>query len=240
MAKSESAKYITQAAKKISESELGEHYIFGADFTNVIDKDRDEATGYTLDQFFKSYLDFLKTYPFTAVAGQEPENNHVEIWIDTSGTNQDGYPTFILFDSVETPTAEELEGVLGNKTYNDLVGEDYQVLYNEDRRRIILNGTVNQVADWDFFPIEEQNVYYPAIQLSLPIGYVVQTSTLQKKEKNIEVEDEEPLVLFLAMKKEEPTRVLKIYKSMQDAIDDNNPTEYKVDGRQLIFNPIKE
>lgn len=234
MAKSESAKYITKAAKKLSDSQLGEEYIFGADFTHIIDKERDEATGYTLDQFFQSYLDFLKNYPFTAVTEQEPENQHVEIWIDTSQTNQDGYPEIIPFTSVETPTAEDVEGSLGTKTFNDLVGEDYSVEYNANRQKITLSGTVKQVANWDFFPIQEQGFYYPLIKFSLPVGYAIKTFTLRNKEKIIEIEDEET-VLILAMKKEEPVRNITVYKSLYDLNNDINPTVYRIDGKNLSF-----
>lgn len=75
-----------EVARKVDDATgLGTRHKIGADFANVIDS----RNGYTLAQFFDSYLSFLKESNFVYTGSTQPVNSHVSLWIDTGHTNQD-------------------------------------------------------------------------------------------------------------------------------------------------------
>lgn len=80
---------VRRIATKQADGTLSDDSVIGAIFSEVVDTGRTNATGYTLDQLMDSYMDFMKTYPFTYVGANKPTNSHAYIWVDTSVTNQD-------------------------------------------------------------------------------------------------------------------------------------------------------
>lgn len=86
-------KIIRSAAVKQPDGTLADELPFGSTFADVIDAagSRTGATGYSLAQFFDSYIGFVNNSPLTYVGATHPTNSHVKLWIDTSVTNQDGF-----------------------------------------------------------------------------------------------------------------------------------------------------
>lgn len=89
MASSTSLPFVRKVAVKQSDGSLGTDSTIGAAFTDVIDADRGGATGYSLDQFFDSYIRYMNNADFVYMGDVEPQNEHIKIWIDTSSSNQD-------------------------------------------------------------------------------------------------------------------------------------------------------
>lgn len=88
-----SKKVIRSAAVKQQDGTLADELPFGSTFADVIDAagSRTGATGYSLAQFFDSYVGFVNNSPLVYVGAVQPTNSHVQLWIDTSVTNQDGF-----------------------------------------------------------------------------------------------------------------------------------------------------
>ena len=89
MATSESMPLIRKVALKQGDGTLGNDNTIGAVFTDIVDAERAGASGYSLDQFFDSYIKFMSNADFVYTGDVEPQNHHIKIWIDTSVTNQD-------------------------------------------------------------------------------------------------------------------------------------------------------
>lgn len=82
---------------------LGNDFRIGAGFEDIIDS-RIGRGNYSLAQFFDNYTSFMKNSFFVDYGIIPPSNTHIPIWIDTSSTNQDGFPT-------ETQNEENVEEV---------------------------------------------------------------------------------------------------------------------------------
>lgn len=89
MASKETLPLVRKIAVKQQDGTLSADSTIGATFSDIVDTDRTGATGYSLDQFFDSYISFMNEYPFTYVGNEEPDNHHAFLWIDTGHTNQD-------------------------------------------------------------------------------------------------------------------------------------------------------
>lgn len=89
MASSATMPFVRKIAIKQQNGILSADHTIGATFADVIDTDRVGATGYTLDQFFDSYMKFMDEACFVYSGDIEPANHHIGIWLDTSKTNQD-------------------------------------------------------------------------------------------------------------------------------------------------------
>lgn len=89
MASKETMPLVRKVAVKQQDGSLGSDNTIGATFSDVIDADRSGATGYSLDQFFDSYMKFMNEFDFTYVGDIEPTNRHIKIWVDTGHTNQE-------------------------------------------------------------------------------------------------------------------------------------------------------
>lgn len=89
MASSESLPLVRKIAVKQEDGSLGEDSTIGATFTDIIDSGRINATGYSLDQFFDSYMKFMNENAFVYAGPNEPQNHHIILWIDTSKNNQE-------------------------------------------------------------------------------------------------------------------------------------------------------
>lgn len=88
MATSSTMPLVRKVAIKQQDGGLGADNSIGASFMDVADVDRVGATGYTLDQFFDSYMKFMDENCFVYSGDIEPTNHHISIWLDTSTTNQ--------------------------------------------------------------------------------------------------------------------------------------------------------
>lgn len=86
-------KNVRRVAVRQRNGTLGDDYQLGLDFANVIDSDREKATGYTLKEFFDNYIDFQSNSYNNVFAENKPVNKHVGIWFDTGHNNQE-FPTF--------------------------------------------------------------------------------------------------------------------------------------------------
>lgn len=84
MARSETMPLVRKVAVKQENGTLSNDSTFGALFTDVVDSDRSGATGYSLDQFIDSYIDFMTNTSFVYSGNEEPDNTHVALWVDTS------------------------------------------------------------------------------------------------------------------------------------------------------------
>lgn len=89
MATNTTMPFVRKVAVKQQDGGLGSDNTIGATFSDVVDADRSGATGYSLDQFFDSYMRFMKEANFVYAGDIKPQNNHIKIWLDTSVTNQD-------------------------------------------------------------------------------------------------------------------------------------------------------
>lgn len=72
---------VRKIAIKQKDGSIGSDYNIGATFANVMDSERAGATGYTLDQFFDSYMKMVKEVPFIYTGDDEPTNSHVLFWV---------------------------------------------------------------------------------------------------------------------------------------------------------------
>ena len=90
MAQNSTMPLVRKIAEKQQDGTLGTDNTIGAVFTDVVDAERVGATGYSLDQFIDSYLAFMAANPFTYVGNEEPDNNHIKLWVDT-GTPQNSF-----------------------------------------------------------------------------------------------------------------------------------------------------
>lgn len=89
MATNTTMPFVRKVAVKQQDGGLGSDNTIGATFSDVVDADRSGATGYSLDQFFDSYMRFMKEANFVYAGDVKPQNSHIKIWLDTSVTNQD-------------------------------------------------------------------------------------------------------------------------------------------------------
>ena len=89
MAAEASQTLIRKAATKTQTGSLSRKRNFGASFTDVLDVDRDAATNISLDSFFDNVQAFFQEASFIYYGNEEPTNKHIQIWVDTSTTNQD-------------------------------------------------------------------------------------------------------------------------------------------------------
>lgn len=78
---------ITDIAQKQEDGSLGAPYDIGADFADIVDG-RAGGEGYTLQQFYDHYINFMKNGYFVASGSTQPVNNHIMLWFDTSQSNQ--------------------------------------------------------------------------------------------------------------------------------------------------------
>lgn len=69
---------ITDIAQKQTDGTLGAQSTIGADFASVIDG-RANSDGHSLQQFYDSYMDFMKNGYFIASGTTQPANNHVAL-----------------------------------------------------------------------------------------------------------------------------------------------------------------
>ncbi len=59
----------------------------GVSFENVIDDRIGDDYRYSLDQFYDSYINFIKSSYFLTSGKTQPVNQYVSLWIDTSVTS---------------------------------------------------------------------------------------------------------------------------------------------------------
>lgn len=59
----------------------------GVTYGNVIDARGGTDNGYSLDQFYDSYIKFIKSSYFLTSGKTQPQNAYVSLWIDTSKTS---------------------------------------------------------------------------------------------------------------------------------------------------------
>lgn len=76
---------VSQLYEKDLQDQIHGPVDLGVTFGNVID----ESSKYSLAQFFRSYLDFMRTTTFVHTGSVAPTNNHIGLWIDTSENNKD-------------------------------------------------------------------------------------------------------------------------------------------------------
>ena len=88
MASKETVPVVRKVAVKQQDGSLGGDNTIGATFADVIDADRSGATGYSLDQFFDSYMKFMDQNCFVYSRHVEPSNHHIGMSLHTSTTNQ--------------------------------------------------------------------------------------------------------------------------------------------------------
>lgn len=89
MAQSSTMSLVRRIAEKQPDGTLGTDQSIGAIFTDVVDAERVGATGYSLDQFIDSYLNFMQANQFTYVGNEQPTNTHIALWVDTSAPQND-------------------------------------------------------------------------------------------------------------------------------------------------------
>nr|DAF55205.1 MAG TPA: hypothetical protein [Siphoviridae sp. ctZHD14] len=79
---------VNQVGVKSDTGEMGSYYNVGTSFANIVDT-RINKGNYTLEQFFDSYMSFMRGATFVYSGNTTPQNPHVGIWLDTNKTNQD-------------------------------------------------------------------------------------------------------------------------------------------------------
>ena len=84
MASSGSINLVREIVQKQDDGTLGEAYPIGVTFTEVVDAERLNASGYSLADFFDNYYNFMKNTSFVYKGPNTPSNEHIGIWIDTS------------------------------------------------------------------------------------------------------------------------------------------------------------
>lgn len=89
MASKESLPLVRRVAVKQQDGGLGADNVIGATFVDVVDAERSGATGYSLDQFFDSYMKYMQEADFVYSGNIKPTNPHIKLWIDTGTTNQE-------------------------------------------------------------------------------------------------------------------------------------------------------
>lgn len=149
-------------------STLGEDYQMGFDFSDVIDSERENATNYTLKDFFDNYIDFQSNSYNNVITDVTPVNKHVGIWFDTGHTNQE-FPKFsyVTFD-----------GNGGVWTYGLIYDTDFQVIQYKDKftgpvpqniakkDRFFLGWYVDEIHVWSkvedilSYPVHDGTVFY--------------------------------------------------------------------------------
>ena len=76
---------VKQVREKQEDGSMGSPYDIGSSFGNIVD----DATGYSLAQFFENYMSFMQNTTFVYSGKTTPKNSHIGIWIDT---NKPAYP----------------------------------------------------------------------------------------------------------------------------------------------------
>lgn len=89
MASNETLPLVRKVAVKQEDGTLGSDKTIGAVFTDIVDAERVGATGYSLDQFIDSYVNFMNETPFMYVGNEQPTNTHIALWIDTNTPQND-------------------------------------------------------------------------------------------------------------------------------------------------------
>lgn len=71
-------------SEKQENGTLGEEKRIGTTFDYVIN---DKMDGYTLEQFFNHYMNFMQNADFIYYGVEKPTNTHTRIWLDTNNYN---------------------------------------------------------------------------------------------------------------------------------------------------------
>lgn len=75
--------YITSVSQKTEDGSLGSSNKLSADFADISDSRADKGN-YTLQQFFDSYMGYMKNGTFIYAGPDTPQNSHIALWFDTS------------------------------------------------------------------------------------------------------------------------------------------------------------
>lgn len=74
---------INRVSQKQEDGTLGNANNIGVDFSNVVDSRVDQGQ-YSLQQFFDSYMAFMKNTSFIYSGPNTPTNEHIALWFDTN------------------------------------------------------------------------------------------------------------------------------------------------------------
>lgn len=81
---------IDKVVIKTSDKTLSDNYYFGSNPEQIIDVD----TGVSLEDFVRNFRQYMRENFYVYKSDTRPTNPHTGIWVDTSLTNQEGYPTY--------------------------------------------------------------------------------------------------------------------------------------------------